>query len=99
MQQNSYQINDLIVFDSGERGDCVKRVLAGPGDTILLRDGIIWRNGIKFSDYTCELLPEQKYFLKEGMYFVIGDNFNASIDSRNYGPVAEENILGKVILY
>ena len=99
VQRDSYEINDLIVFDSGERGDCVKRVLAKPGDTILLSAGIIWRNGVKFSDYTCDPMLEQEYFLVEDMYFVIGDNHNASIDSRNYGPVAEDAILGKVILY
>ena len=99
MRKHSYEVNDLIVFDSGERGDCVKRVLAKPGDTILLSDGIIWRNGVKFSDYTCNPLMKQEYFLEEDMYFVIGDNYNASIDSRNYGPVTENSILGKVILY
>ena len=99
MQRDRYEINDLIVFDSGERGDCVKRVLAEPGDIVLLNDGIIWRNGVKFSDYTCDPALNQEYVLEEDMYFVIGDNFNASIDSRDYGPVAKDKILGKVILY
>lgn len=36
--------------------------------------------------------------LKDGEYFVIGDNRTASSDSRSWGPLPERNILGKVVL-
>jgi signal peptidase I len=32
-----------------------------------------------------------------GFYFVVGDNIEKSVDSRRYGPIAEERIVGKVV--
>ncbi len=36
-------------------------------------------------------------FLPEGSYFLLGDNFYESVDSREFGPVPMRNILGKVL--
>ncbi|PIR03904.1 MAG: signal peptidase I [Candidatus Magasanikbacteria bacterium CG11_big_fil_rev_8_21_14_0_20_39_34] len=37
------------------------------------------------------------YYLQDNEYFVLGDNRNNSIDSREYGPILRSNIVGRVI--
>lgn len=94
-----FETDDVIVFTSGGNGYMIKRIVAVAGDTVLLGNGSVWRNGVRFSGYTYDASGRVEYLLSDDTYFVIGDNFNASVDSRNYGPVSKEDILGKVILY
>lgn len=89
--------NDIIVFTTEDYGVCIKRVLAVANETVKLSDGIIFVNGIQVTPYTCDQHVDKEYTLSKGEYFVIGDNFNDSIDSRVFGIVHNENILGKVI--
>ena len=44
------------------------------------------------------LSSEDEFHYKNNYYFVIGENENGSIDSRNFGPIPEHSILGKAIL-
>jgi len=96
---NDYESGDIITFNTDEYGAFIKRILARPGDTIELKNGVIYKNGIRLSPYTCSNDISVTYVLDKGQYFVIGDNYNASIDSRNYGPISQNDIIGKVILY
>ena len=59
----------------------------------------IYVNDIHISPYSCDTALEQIYTLTDNQYFVIGDNFNASIDSRMYGPIRLNDIIGKVIYF
>ena len=86
----------------------IKRIIGLPGETVEIREGKIYVDGmILIENYGNEKMPKDysmdKRFLLEDEYFVLGDNRNHSIDSREYsvGAVKRERIIGKakVILY
>jgi len=80
----------------------VKRVVAVPGDTVVIQDGVLYVNGEE-SPWVTEKLIEagiaaNEFTLGNTEFFCIGDNPENSEDSRsaNIGPVKEKDILGKV---
>lgn len=98
---------DMIVFTppAEQNGDYVKRIIAIPGDVILLQAGDVYLNGKKLVE---DYLPEgtrtaEKAFLREGKpytvlqgeYMVFGDNRSFSSDSREWGPITRKSIIGK----
>jgi len=100
---------DIIVTGShmtdedGTPRDLVKRVIGTPGDVIEIKDGSVYRNGLKLGEpyvgsggTNGELKPVT---VPEGRYFVLGDNRQVSVDSRDarVGYIEEEQIQGKVI--
>lgn len=76
----------------------VKRCVGLPGDTIEIKKGILWRNGVKIEEsYLGRNFYEAEYdpiILKEDCYFMLGDNRDVSSDSRAYGYVQKKDILG-----
>jgi signal peptidase I len=80
----------------------IKRVVAGPGDTIAFRDGLVVRNGRPLSepyarsctDAICEL--PQAITIPKGAWFLAGDFRGESDDSRFWGPVPTKAITGVV---
>ena len=79
----------------------IKRVVAGPGDTIYIRDGHVYRNGVAEKDryiYPCGGDPSCTFRtpikIPAGDYFMMGDNRGASDDSRFWGPVPNKWIIG-----
>jgi signal peptidase I len=98
---------DIVVFQPTTDSTIpyVKRVAAVAGDTIELRDGNLYVNGIK-TDYTgahgvtTPQSPAVVYPLTvpADSFFALGDNRQASSDSRSFGPQPDANIIGKVIL-
>jgi signal peptidase I len=80
----------------------IKRVVAGPGDTISFRDGLVVRNGRPVSepyarsctDAICEL--PQAITIPKGAWFLAGDFRGESDDSRFWGPVPTKAIAGVV---
>lgn len=88
------------VHKVGERKNLIKRVIAGPGDTIEISSGEVRVNGEVLnepyiSSVTTHDIPFEK--IPEGMFFVMGDNRQVSYDSRELGFVKREDILGKVV--
>jgi len=97
---------NVIAFHSETlSADLVKRVVACPGDRIVIQDGTLYING-----EISKVYPEEGSFLyagildkpvllSAGQYFVIGDYIAESHDSRyeEVGIVKEESILGVVI--
>lgn len=88
---------DIVVFDTSDYGICVKRVIAGPGSTVEIKNGQLYVDDIQLLSYKCSSDHDAIYMIKDNQYFVIGDNYSASIDSRTYGPIPYENILGIVV--
>jgi signal peptidase I len=83
----------------------IKRVVAVGGDRLSVRGGRVYINGrpqrepYARLDGSCQIcnLPEE-ITIPEGHYFMIGDNRGASADSRDWGPVREDWIIGEVRL-
>ena len=87
--------NDIVVFRYEDR-QCVKRVMAVGGDTVLLQDGKIYINQVAYNDYVYDGEPKS-YTLSENELFVLGDNTRNSLDSRTYGPIKREQIQFKYL--
>jgi signal peptidase I len=81
----------------------VKRVVGLPGDRIAVVDGHVIRNGEPVSEpfasscsaAECNLDPMT---VPKGMYFLMGDNRGNSDDSRFWGPVPRDWIIGKAVV-
>jgi signal peptidase I len=69
------------------------RVAAGPGDTIVGRNGRVWVNDVKFDDI--QTAPFKPVELFGEQYFVLGDNRSAAYDSRDFGPILEGAIFAR----
>jgi signal peptidase I len=81
--------------------DFIKRVIALPGDTIEVRGGQVWVNDQLIDepyirDKAPYLVPRQT--VPPAHYFVLGDNRSYSQDSRDFGPVPGDAIVGRVFL-
>jgi signal peptidase I len=98
----SPQRNDIVVIDlPGMDEMLVKRIVGLPGETVELRNGIVLINGEPLAesfphDFSLQTLPAQE--LGPLQYFVLGDNRGNSNDSRSFGPIQREYIVGRVWL-
>jgi signal peptidase I len=91
---------DVVVFWSEPHGELfVKRIVGMPGDLIEIREGAVVRNGRPLSEpYTIasfEQTAMSRRPLHEREYFVMGDNRPNSVDSRAWGPVRRDQIVGR----
>lgn len=93
LKDKKIERGDIVVFtppeDWNEEGLYIKRIIGKAGDTIVLKEDTIMVNGdyIGYQKFTEENFlsacagRELELNLKEGEYFVMGDNFGASNDS------------------
>ena len=79
----------------------IKRVVAGPGDTVQIINGHVYRNGVREKDpyiEPCGADPSCNFRtpikIPPGDYFMMGDNRGESDDSRFWGPVPTSWIIG-----
>lgn len=104
----NYERGDIIVFyKPGMTGSLIKRVIALPGDEIMLSEGRFYINGeLLEENYLSEdIVTKEGTFLKndepiivpEENYFVSGDNRGVSNDSRYIGFIKNEWMQGKVV--
>jgi len=108
-------VNKIIYkFDEVERGDVVifhplydtdvdyiKRVIGLPGETVEIKNELVYINGEPLSEPYISNPPNyimKKIEVPQGYYFVLGDNRSNSDDSHIWGPLPEDNIIGKVWL-
>jgi len=92
----------LFGFPTGGEQDYVKRVMAVGGDTIEGRDGDVYVNDEAVDEpylpdgvVTHDFPPQQ---VPRGQIFVMGDNRGSSDDSRNFGPVPDDEVVGRAFL-
>ena len=81
----------------------IKRVAGLPGDTVEIRDGALYINGERQNEpYVNYRLTDSSFFgpveIPSGHVFVLGDNRANSRDSRDFGPVAQKDLRGQVVL-
>ena len=94
---------DVVVFHNPRNvsQDFVKRLIGLPGETVEVRQGTVYINGQALDEpYLAkrDTASARLTRLGEKEYFVIGDNRRGSNDSRSWGPVPEELLLGKVLI-
>jgi len=102
------QRGDIVVLkDPTDGAYCVKRVIGLAGESLFFKNGHIYVNGHKLHEtylspgtrtFVCERKQEELVTCGQDRYFVLADNRNNSLDSRVYGPVPRQNILGVVAL-
>lgn len=103
---DNYKRFDIVVI-SYNNTKLVKRIIGLPGEYIEYKDNKLYINGSivedietsRTSDFSLKELPHGIDRIPENFYFVMGDNRNNSLDSRDYrvGLIKKENILGKTI--
>ena len=95
---------DVIVFRSPRSPDedLVKRVVALPNEEVEIKEGSVFVNGRRLneSSYFQNSVDRDTALLRvpDGAYFVLGDNRISSYDSRFWGKLPVENIIGKAWL-
>ena len=94
--------DEVVVFKSPQlfqKEAIVKRIIWLPGDWIEIKNGIVLVNSKPTSEnfgFTSSISFDEKMKVPESMYFVLGDNRNYSNDSRLFGFVSSDEIIGRV---
>ena len=106
--EKDYGFGDVIIAQSTEKQSLIiKRIIGTPGDTIEITDnqqilinGEAIRENWQSNGNLAQGRASLPITLKEGEYFVLGDNRNHSSDSRNpaVGVIHREQIIGKAWL-
>jgi signal peptidase I len=101
------QRGDVIIFHAPPPfdSDFIKRVIGLPGESVMVKNNKVFINNKELPEpYIPEGFPtSERSFLREGIpyivppdfYMVMGDNRNFSSDSREWGPISKNSIVGK----
>ncbi len=98
---------DIIVFryPLDPSRDYVKRVIGLPGETVEIRNGVVYIDGRALDERAYPVTPDRRRYphlpprlIPEGHLFVLGDNRPESEDSRVWGLVPLENVKGRAVL-
>lgn len=83
----------------------IKRVIALPGETVDIKDGKVFVNGRPLNEpylppgtLTMAGVKDYPFTVPAGHLWVMGDNRTGSSDSRAFGPIPEDDVVGRTIL-
>ncbi len=98
--------NEVVVLrDPVEHNLAVKRIVATSGEWVCIKSGRVYVNGKPLSEpylpagtptFSNTKCGDQAFKCEEGQYFVLGDNRKNSADSRVYGAISRQSILGLI---
>lgn len=112
IESEEYERFDIVAFEYmyNNKDVYVKRVIGLPNETIEIIDNVIYIDGERLSEFygafsDIESSPDIAGYLSDYpkttlgpfQYFVIGDNRYVSDDSRNFGAISSESIIGKAV--
>ena len=94
------EYGEIIIFNfpPDNSRDLVKRVIGLPGDTIEIRSGYVIRNGEELDEpyvVNRDKRSMPPVVVPENSYYALGDNRRASSDSRDWGFLSNEHVLGR----
>lgn len=97
--------NEVISFESEGVRYLIKRVIGLPGETIEYKDNTLYINGVGYQETTTGDYKTKDFDMSDfdhekipdNMYLVLGDNREDSYDSREFGLIKKEDIIGKCI--
>lgn len=100
------QRGELVVLKDPETGELiVKRIVGLPCETVIMQNETAFVNGRRLAEpyAATSARPDQSPLGKATVvprdhYFVLGDNRSRSVDSREFGPVSRESIMGVITL-
>ena len=94
---------ELVVANSPSGGLVVKRVAAVGGDTVGIEDGVLVVNGKQERESYVDYGSVDGFYygpvdVPPGEVFLLGDNRANSEDSRDFGPVRDDEVVGRVLV-
>jgi len=101
-----YNRGDVVIVRSPIQDiELIKRLIGKPGDTIELRDNRVYVNGTALDEpylppnaLSNAYYDTDRWTLGTDQYFIMGDNRSFSQDSRAFGPVPADHIIGRAVL-
>jgi signal peptidase I len=111
-----YNRGDIVVFDppetwsSGGGVPFIKRIIGLPRDTVELRDGLVYVNGVELDEpylfeedgvpQTTDASPggQTEWVVPDDELLVMGDHRQNSADSRSFGPIEVSHVIGRAWL-
>lgn len=111
----SYDRYDVVIVKVDEENYYIKRIIGLPGETVTIKDGEVYIDGVLLDDptplklgagtyckvgHSIDFSEECTFTVPQDEYFVLGDNREASVDSRSttLGYIEKEQLYGKVII-
>ncbi|HNK63062.1 MAG TPA: signal peptidase I [Anaerolineales bacterium] len=99
---NDFSRGDIVVFHFplNPEEELIKRVIGLPGDHVVVRNSRVYVNDELVQEGYIEQAPlyTGEWFVTQDHLFVLGDNRNNSNDSKDWGMLPMENVVGRAVL-